>query len=162
MPKEAVERIFLNPTDRRYLKSLFTNLCRRGFTPNEVETMVISAAFGSDLLFMTDQTSPIDIASNVLAACFFMRIKKQKEIYVELICSNTKNGLKILNSFCDYVAAPNVFQDGITYDKVSLLAANETVKELYERIGFKEIPEKEESMYLVRPIAVSHGGKQII
>jgi ribosomal protein S18 acetylase RimI-like enzyme len=45
---------------------------------------------------------------------------------------------------------------------VSLLAANETVKELYERIGFKEIPEKEESMYLVRPIAVSHGGKQII
>lgn len=139
LQEDAVVDLYQNMDDRKQFETLFIDLCKRGFTREDIETLTMTLGFGAcDVAFMLDQIDDPYTPPKVLAACIFMRIKKEKELYVELLCSSTKNGMKLLNALATFAGRPNAFDDGIIYEKMTLIAASDRVKELYKQHGFVE------------------------
>lgn len=119
-------------------QTLFNDLCKRGFTPEDIKLLTMTLGLGSDMVFMFDQTNDTDAVPRVLAACIFMRVKEEEELYLELLCSNTRNGMKLLNALTAFAGRPNAFEDGLTYKTMTLIAAGSRVKDLYKSHGFVE------------------------
>lgn len=159
LPEKKVKELYNRFDDQPRLEGLFADLCRRGFSAERIAEQMTALDFGSDIVFLFDKLDVPDQLPVVLAACIFMRIKKEREIYIELLCSNTRHGMKLLNAFSVYAGQPNAFHDGMTYTNMTLTPANDTLKALYKRHGFM----KYEGNFLVqlrRPLPYQMPGGQ--